>query len=122
MFNILVAGCGAALGSVIRFLVMDYGKRVTKQPLPITTLLINLSGAFLLGILAPLPWHPALKLFLGTGIIGGFTTFSTFMGELLSLNENHKTIAWRYACLTILIGIGVSFLGLYLGKLLTLYM
>lgn len=116
MLNILITGSGAALGSVARLLVMDYGKRVTKGPLPMTTLLINLLGAFLLGLLAPLPWAPALKLFLGTGIIGGFTTFSTFMGELLSLHDNHRSIAWVYAGLTIIIGIGVGLLGIYVGK------
>ncbi|CAH0418714.1 fluoride efflux transporter FluC [Periweissella ghanensis] len=116
MLNILIAGSGAALGSVVRFLVMDYGKRITKGPLPMTTLLINLLGAFLLGLLAPLTWSPALKLFLGTGIIGGFTTFSTFMGELLSLHDDHRTVAWVYAGLTIIIGIGVGLVGIYVGR------
>lgn len=116
MLNILIAGLGASFGSVTRFLLMGYGKRVNKLPLPITTLIINLSGAFMLGLLTPLPFNPTLKLFLGTGIIGGFTTFSTFMGELLSLNQDHKTIAWWYAGWTILMGIVIGLVGLYIGK------
>lgn len=115
MINVLIAGIGAAFGSGLRFLMMEFGKRYVKVTLPIITLLINLSGAFCLGYLSIVIDDPKLRLFIGTGIIGGFTTFSTFMTELVILGKKHKIVEWVYGFLTIGLGVLAGMLGLYLA-------
>lgn len=81
--RILLVALGGGLGSIARY---SLGKAWpdSQHTLPLTTLGINLLGSFLLGMLVVAVteiWsgaHPNLRPFLGTGILGGFTTFSTF--------------------------------------------
>lgn len=118
MLSIWVAGIGAAIGSVVRFYTMELGKKVTHGYLPWPTLLINLSGAFALGLLSQLVIAPDWRIFIGTGLIGGFTTFSTFINEVIGLSVKQRLIAWGYSLLTIVIGIAFGFVGIYVGTLI----
>ena len=84
MINCLIVGLGGALGAVMRYLIglipfnPDNG-------FPIKTFIINVVGAFVIGIVAALAaknaMNPKLVLFLKVGICGGFTTFSSFALE-----------------------------------------
>lgn len=87
---LLVAG-GGALGSVLRWLVSSWVARtVAPSRFPWGTLVVNLVGAFAIGALLTLAFEHELlpadgRLFLVTGVLGGFTTFSAFSWEALSL-------------------------------------
>lgn len=112
--TILLVGSGAAIGAVLRYVLTTTLKR--RQPAwPLATLVINLSGAFLLGLLTHhLATGPALT-FWGTGVLGGYTTFSTFNVELVSLIDDHRwgTLT-QYVLLSYGGGLALAALGLLL--------
>ena len=87
----LLACTGAALGAVLRYLLTTLIKR-RYAGWPLATLVVNLSGAFLLGLLTHHLVSGPVLTFLGTGVLGGYTTFSTFNVELLALIDDHR---WR---------------------------
>lgn len=89
MLNIFFVGLGGFIGAVLRYLI---GLIPIDNPsgFPVLTLIINISGAFFIGIIAAFAAKytyidPKLVLFLKTGICGGFTTFSTFSLETVDL-------------------------------------
>ncbi|MCC6494717.1 MAG: fluoride efflux transporter CrcB [Propionibacteriaceae bacterium] len=91
MIGLLVAAAGG-LGAVARFLIDTWiGHRSQRSPVPLGTLLVNIVGSFLLGLLTG--WwmfrtgDPGWKLVLGTGFLGGFTTFSTASVEAARLTR-----------------------------------
>ena len=95
-----MVGIGGGLGSVARFLCQKYISIWYPHPFPIATFLVNIAGCFLIGVfyemaekgnLLPLEW----RLFLTTGICGGFTTFSAFALENVTLL---KTGDFLYFC------------------------
>lgn len=124
MNNILLAGLGASVGSIIRYAITNYGKKFFKKrknrytDLPLPTLLINLTGAFILGFIFGIKVSPFIYTLVGTGILGGYTTFSTLNTELVGLfhNKNYYGLIW-YASTSYLGGLILVFLGFYLGKL-----
>ncbi|MFN8573327.1 MAG: CrcB family protein [Gemmatimonadaceae bacterium] len=77
---------GSALGGGARFLVSAWVQGRTGLPFPVGTLVVNVTGSFLLGFLLELPVvgsaiGPQSQRFLTTGVCGGYTTFSTFSAE-----------------------------------------
>lgn len=113
MIQYFLIGIGAAIGAVARY---DFTKLVNNHKMtgfPTATLVINWLGALLLGILtARLISQPNWLVFLGTGLCGGFTTFSTMANECLSLLQEkaYLTFAW-YLGLTLVGGISLAALG-----------
>jgi fluoride exporter len=98
--NILLVGLGGGIGAMLRFFISSLFK---VNSFPINTLLINIVGSFIIGIVFAYNiknehFSEELKLFLATGICGGFTTFSAFSIENIQLLKegNHVT-----ACLYI---------------------
>ncbi len=87
-----VAIAGGA-GAVVRFVVDGRVLAATGGRLPWGTALINLSGAFVLGLIAGAAPGHAFTLILGTGFLGAYTTFSTWMLETLLLGESGRTNA-----------------------------
>lgn len=87
---------------------------------PLSTLVINAVGAFLLGALVARVWPTApawLKAGVGPGLLGSFTTFSALAVGLVTLaHAGHWTVAAGYLALTIVLGFGAAWLGLVLGK------
>lgn len=114
MKNILLAGLGGFMGTVLRALIMQVFK--TNQSY-FATLFINIIGCLLIGLFAGLGFKYAgfsnnWKIFLTTGICGGFTTFSAFSIENLRLLQDGKlAYSLLYITLSIFLGIGASFLG-----------
>jgi CrcB protein len=91
MGRVLLVGAGGFLGSALRYLVGIWvGRLKAGWPFPIETLLINVAGCVVLGFLAGLGesrgmFSPPTRAFLFIGVLGGFTTFSTFGHETFQL-------------------------------------
>jgi CrcB protein len=108
---------GAGIGGALRHGVNVAAARIFGPDFPLGTLIVNISGSFLMGILggyfahrAGIPQH--VRLFLTTGILGGFTTFSAFSLDGALLIERHAY--WQAAAY--LIGtVGVGLAALFLG-------
>jgi CrcB protein len=92
MILALGVGLGAALGAVARYLVDQAVSRRRDSLFPAGTFVINISGSFILGLLAGLAAHHGLSTatlsVIGTGVCGGYTTFSTFSYESVRLMED----------------------------------
>ena len=108
--NLLVVGLGGALGAVCRYLL---GQVIPKlgNGFPLATFAVNIVGCFAIGLIVGFVGRhgsvdPRLVLFLQMGICGGFTTFSTFSLEALTLLENGRfTVGIFYIVLSILLGL-----------------
>ena len=106
MIQILSVGAGGFIGAVLRFLI---GKLPFKEMtiFPVNTLLINLIGAFVIGIAAAIGTkhgieNSGIMLFLRVGLCGGFTTFSTFSLESLALIQyGHLFMFGTYAVVSV---------------------
>ncbi len=118
--NALAVGCGGFIGSISRYLLAVFVNRFNTGNFPVSTLIINILGSFLIGLLTQLfsslyPDNKKLLLFLTTGILGGFTTFSTFSLETINLYQNGNTL---YAALNVIFSITFCVSGAFLGKML----
>lgn len=105
------------VGAVLRLLIsgrLNRGRTAVDWPLG--TLAVNLSGAFLLGLLSGTgqPWQvPAV---IGVGLLGGYTTFSTWMIEAAGLADTgHRSRAALYIATSLLLGLGAVWLGHAIG-------
>ena len=109
--NGVVVAIGGGVGALLRYGVEGAVAPRQRTPFPLSTLVVNLIGSLFLGVLVgtALDGHVSARwlLFLGTGIIGGFTTFSTFTYETVRLVEDG---AWRYVFWNLLISGPAAFL------------
>jgi CrcB protein len=113
---LLVVALGGALGSLARY---GTGLALPHDPsdLPVATLLVNVVGCLLLGLLvAGWPHARWLRPFLGTGVLGGFTTFSAFALETDRLLDRAPVVAVLYVGLSLLVGLAAASAGLRLGR------
>jgi CrcB protein len=110
---------GGVIGTGLR-LAIDAAIPHGDTDFPLSTLIINSVGAFLLGALVARIWHSApswLKAGLGAGLLGSFTTFSAFAVSLVSLSAaNEWGAALGYLGLTLVLGLAAAWLGLMLGR------
>ncbi|KQT26719.1 MAG: fluoride efflux transporter CrcB [Bradyrhizobium sp.] len=95
---ILAVAAGGALGAVMRYLAAIGSGRAFGTDFPWGTLIINVTGSFLIGIFAALfatRWNlpQTVRIFLTVGICGGYTTFSTFSLDTWYLIERGQTLA-----------------------------
>jgi CrcB protein len=117
---LLAVAAGGATGSVARYVLGTLLLRVSSG-FPVSTLLINVSGSFLIGLLARLfdaPDHQqVLRVALTVGICGGFTTFSTFSAETVTLLQQGKAgRAALYVTVSLVLGVSATFAGLAVGR------
>lgn len=122
MKTILAVGAGGAIGASARYLLTQAVMRVAPGGFPYGTLLVNVLGSMTLGLLAGVfalrfsPSHP-LPAFLVTGILGGFTTFSAFSLDVVTLVERGAFgLAFAYAMLSVILAVGGLFAGLSLAR------
>ena len=120
MKMLLSIALGGALGAVGRYLVMSGVGRWLTDIAPIATLSVNVFGSFILGALIEvlaLTWAPGreLQAFLVVGVLGSFTTFSTFSMDVIFLLERGDMAgAATYAILSVVTSVVALFLGMYL--------
>lgn len=117
MQRIIYVGIGGCIGAVIRYLVTIKSANLFESNIPIGTLIVNVVGGFLIGMISELSMStdlisPNLKLFLTTGIMGGLTTFSTFSYETISLMSDGRYLA---GMANVLLNVFLSFGGVALA-------
>ena len=117
---ILAIAVGGALGAVSRYKAGYWLAQVLGHGFPWGTLAVNIIGSFLMGLLvegAAVRWHldGNLKALLMTGLLGGFTTFSTFSLDVVTLLQRDQILL---AGVYLLGSVIVSILALFLGILL----
>lgn len=113
--RVLLVALGGTIGTAVRLalglLVPVYGG------LPVAVLIANVVGALLIGVLAArLPPSSEIRLLLGTGVLGGFTTYSAFMTGTLELWADAPALAATYAVGSLALGLAAAALGLLLGR------
>ena len=109
MLNCLAVGLGGFFGSILRYLTGLIPLNSASN-FPIKTLIINISGAFILSLVSALAakygsLSPRMILFLKVGLCGGFTTFSTFAYEASNLLKCSSGLGILYICLSLCLGI-----------------
>ncbi|HLJ70779.1 MAG TPA: fluoride efflux transporter CrcB [Roseiarcus sp.] len=122
MQSIVLVFLGAGAGGVVRHVVNLLAARWWGTDFPLGTLLINVTGSMLMGLLAgwlafkaSANWSQPLRLFVATGVLGGYTTFSTFSLEtVLLIERNQIAAAAGYVVFSLLFG----FLGLWAALML----
>jgi CrcB protein len=121
MLNCLYVGIGGFIGSILRYLIglIPVGE---KTSFPIKTLLINVAGAFFIGVIVSLAskgntLDRRMVLFLKVGICGGFTTFSTFAYETEDLIAGSQAgVGITYVLASIIMGTLAVYAGMTLCK------
>lgn len=124
MKEVLYIFIGGGVGSVLRYLMqLGVNRKLAGIMFPFSwgTFLVNMVGCVMIGIFYSLSerlhWPMELRLFLTVGLCGGFTTFSTFSNDGLSLlkGEFYGTF-FLYTALSVILGLVAVFAGGYLGK------
>jgi len=124
MKQLLLVGCGGFIGSIARFLVQKLNLSWHFLSIPMGTLSVNVLGSLLIGFIIGISGKseiisPGLRLFLMVGICGGFTTFSSFTAENLTLMQNGQIASvLMYTGLSIFLGFFAVYLGYVLSNLL----
>jgi CrcB protein len=118
MTNILLVGLGGFLGSVMRYLLSGYVQQSARSiDFPFGTLAVNVIGCFIIGFLSQLADGRGLftseaRAFVFIGVLGGFTTFSSFGNETLNLARNGQMLnALTNIAANVLIGLFAVWLG-----------
>ncbi len=111
------------VGAVLRLVLDGAIKARTRTAFPLGTLLINVSGSLVLGFVTQLALggilDDAWRLVIGTGLCGGFTTFSTASFETVRLAQERRfALAWANAVGMLMAAVGAGLLGILLGSLL----
>lgn len=122
MINIALVAAGGAIGSVFRYLVGVWSMRLAGPKFPWGTLAVNVVGSFLIGLLVELVARRLnasmeMRLFLVTGVLGGFTTFSSFSLDAVALFERGALgLSAVYVLASLAVSITAVFAGLALGR------
>ncbi|MBR6539891.1 MAG: fluoride efflux transporter CrcB [Bacteroides sp.] len=120
--SILIVGCGSFVGGALRYLISMLMKNECASSFPVGTLVVNILGCFLIGIIYGLfvrysTTSHMLCLLLTTGFCGGFTTFSTFANESLQMLQAGNVGGFvGYVAASLVLGILLVLFGYYLVK------
>jgi CrcB protein len=123
MNAVLLVASGGAIGSVARYLVGVLMTRAFGVNYPYGTLTVNVVGGFLMGLFIGimarrLEGSMDLRLFVAVGIMGGFTTFSSFSLDVAVLWERGElSTALIYVLASVILSIAALFFGLWLARL-----
>jgi len=121
--RVLIVGVGGGIGSILRYLVSLAAAHWLGSEFPYGTLIVNMSGAFIIGLVQQVATDALLipdgtRLFLTAGMMGGLTTYSTFSYETVQLMESHAWYhAWVNVVLTTAACLALCVLGMAVGRL-----
>lgn len=120
MKNCLFVGVGGGIGAIFRYLLSNI---TIRSDFPVITLVTNFIGAILIGCIVGIATqYPnidnSIILFFKTGLCGGFTTFSTFSLETVTLIEKNKILL---VSSYIFVSVTICLIGVYVGKIITLF-
>ncbi|MBN7805243.1 fluoride efflux transporter CrcB [Agrobacterium rosae] len=124
MLNIALVAIGGAIGSIARYLVGVWSVRLAGPNFPWGTLTVNVVGAFLIGLTVEViarrfDASSEMRVFLVTGVIGGFTTWSSFTLDAVVLFERGEIgLSALYLGASLLVSFAAIFAGLALGRAL----
>lgn len=117
MNNILLVALGGSIGAVFRYFMSIFMIQVFGSSFPFGTLLVNVLGSFSMGVIYALGQmshiSPELKAFIGVGLLGALTTFSTFSNETLLLMQEGD---WLKAALNVVLNLSLCLFMVYLGQ------
>ena len=121
----IAVAAGGAIGSLARFWLTGAMTALTGPRFPWGTLLINVLGSFIIGLAAGVTlvpqrvgMHPDIRIFLMTGVCGGFTTFSAFSLQTLELIQAGDVApAMGYAVASVALCVVATYCGWALGRL-----
>jgi CrcB protein len=118
---ILAIGTGSFIGGILRYLLSQFLQAKVASSFPYGTLAVNIIGCFLIGVVFGFVDRGNLsndwKLFLATGLLGGFTTFSAFSIETLALFREGQTLsAFAYIAASVLVGLLATFIGVSMTR------
>jgi CrcB protein len=123
MRALLFVGIGGGIGSIIRYAISLFVGRHVPIAFPLGTFLVNISGCFLIGVFYSLAtkytgFNPEWRLFLITGICGGYTTFSTFSYDgLILLRQGPNLYFMLYVLGSVVFGLLATIAGAAIFKL-----
>ena len=123
MNMIIAVAAGGALGSVLRYLIGMTVQNITVSQFPWGTLSVNILGSFLMGAVVTymaLAWNPSaeVKAFLTVGLLGGFTTFSAFSLDVITLWERGAPmVVMGYVMGSILLSLFAIILGVMVTRM-----
>lgn len=122
---LLAVGAGGMLGAILRYSLMHWTHLSLHWHPALGTMGVNILGSFAIGLFTALlhaqtaiqaGWQPAVKAFLLPGLLGGFTTFSTFALESLMIEEQHAfSNTLLYVTASVLLSIMAAYAGLLMG-------
>jgi len=116
----LFVALGGSLGALFRYAVSGWIQQLAGGLFPWGTLFVNVLGSFLLGVLYEVAMRavvpPEWRLFWAVGVLGAFTTFSTFSYETLGMLREGATLpALLYGLGSPVLGVGAALVGVWLG-------
>ena len=120
--RVFIIGMGGFVGANLRYLVQGWAAARWGAAFPYGTLIANTSGSFLIGLFLTLATgrfliSPNWRFFLAVGILGGYTTFSSFSYETLSLAAGGALVrAVANLLLNVVLGLSAAFLGIGLAR------
>ena len=123
MTQLLAIAAGGAIGSVLRFLMSTGVYRLLGRDFPYGTMAVNVVGSFFIGLLfillvERLSMSPELRAGILVGLIGAFTTFSTFSLETLALLEEGEVLkSLLNVLLSVFLCLGATWIGMIMGRL-----
>ncbi|MDE3144732.1 MAG: fluoride efflux transporter CrcB [Bacteroidota bacterium] len=116
--NFILVAVGGSIGSVLRYL---FAVTIKHEYFPFSTFIVNILGSFIIGLIMGIASKHAgfgeWRLFLATGICGGFTTFSSFSWESINLLEQQRYLSFTYYLTgTLFLGLTATLIGYLIIK------
>lgn len=122
MLHLVLVALGGAIGATFRHLAGQLAMKLTGNAFPWGTLFVNVAGSFAMGMLIAILARRSgtsaeIRLFLATGLLGGFTTFSAFSLDVVYLWERGEALfAFAYIMASVTFSIAALFAGLWLVR------